>query len=175
MTWRFYQVLLDWRTAPEKAAYFPANSFIQRMILRTIQTTRFGQLEIEEERVVHFPEGLLGFPDHKDYVILQHRKNSPFCWLQSMSAPDLAFVMTDPLMVKKDYLQYLSPDEKESLRTENGHQLAVFALVSIPSGHVERMTVNLLGPLVIDTSTRTGKQVILIDSGYSHQYPLISR
>ncbi len=140
----------------------------------TIKSTRFGELEVDEKRAVHFPEGLLGFTERKDFVILDHKPNSPFCWLQSMDAPDLAFVMTNPFLVKDDYLGNLSPDEMAYFKTEKGRNIIVFALVTIPPGKVEKMTINLLGPLVIDAESRTGRQVILANSGYNHRHPLIS-
>ena len=140
----------------------------------TIKTIRFGKLEIDEGRTIHFMEGLLGFPEQKDYVILEHKPGSPFSWLQSMDAPELAFVITDPFLVKDDYVEDLSPDEKNFFTNENGDNIIIFALVTIPPGQVEKMTVNLLGPLVIDIKARTGKQVILANSGYNHRYPLVS-
>ena len=140
----------------------------------TINTTRFGELEIEENRVIYFPEGLLGFLEYKKYVILEHRSDSPFCWLQSVDLPNLAFVMINPFMVKNDYLEKLSPDEKQFFSNKNGDETIVFAIVTIPPGKVEEMTVNLLGPLVIDVKSRTGRQVILNNSGYNHRHPLIA-
>ena len=140
----------------------------------TINTTRFGEMELEENRVIYFPEGLLGFLEYKKYVILEHKPDSPFCWLQSVELPSLAFVMINPFMVKNDYLEKLSPDEKRFFSKENGDETIVFTIVTIPPGKVEEMTVNLLGPLVIDVKTRTGRQVILNNSGYNHRHPLMA-
>ncbi|MFC1825504.1 flagellar assembly protein FliW [Thermodesulfobacteriota bacterium] len=136
------------------------------------ETLRFGVIEVEEERVIHFPDGILGFPENKDFVIMEHKPDSPFMWLQSMSTPELAFVITNPFLVKPDYLDNLTPGERAFFSTENGNNLTIFVLVTIPPGQVEKMTVNLLGPLAIDIESRTGKQVILPNSGYHHRYPL---
>ena len=137
-----------------------------------VETVRFGAIEVEEERVIHFPEGLLGFPENKDFVIKEHKPDSPFMWLQSMNAPELAFVITNPFLVKPDYLENLSPGERAAFNSENDNKLTIFVLVTIPPGQVQNMTVNLLGPLIIDIESRTGKQVILPNSGYHHRYPL---
>ncbi len=137
-----------------------------------IETTRFGELEVHENEVVRFPEGLLGFPDHKDFVILEHKADSPFFWLQSLSAPALAFVMMDPFMIRADYLEELSRPHTVLLENIKEEKAALFALVTIPPGKVEEMTVNLLGPLVVDLETRVGKQVILDNSDYSHRHPV---
>lgn len=129
-------------------------------------------MDIEEDRVVYFPDGLLGFPGQKSYAILDHRPGSPFLWLQSMDLPDLAFVMTNPFLIRTDYLQALSPEEMEHFACKDGREITVFAIVTIPPGRVEEMTVNLLGPLVIDLKMRAGRQVILSSGGYSHRHPV---
>jgi flagellar assembly factor FliW len=141
----------------------------------TIRQTRFGDLEVDEKRLLNFPEGLLGFPDQHDYVLLEHKPGSPFYWLQSVDAPDLAFVMIDALLVKEDFLEALAPSEREGFKgIEAGHKV-VFALVTIPPGEVEKMTVNLLGPLLIDVQKRIGKQVVLPNSGYSPRFPITEK
>lgn len=147
---------------------------MDRTMKETIDTTRFGQIEIDQERIIHFPQGLLGFPDHKDYVVFEHKPDSPFCWLQSLDSPELAFVLTNPFHFNEQYLEDISSEDKKSLPKENGANLVVFALVTIPPGKVQKMTVNLLGPLFIDAETRTGRQVILASTGYSHHHPLIN-
>lgn len=139
----------------------------------SIKTSRFGVLEVDESRIIHFPEGLLGFPEQKRYIILEHKPSSPFCWLQSMDSPDLAFVMASPLLVKEDYLESLTEKESPFFQSESGDDIAVFSLVTIPQGDVSRMTINLTGPLVIDVGAKTGKQVVLSDSGYDHRHPLL--
>lgn len=140
--------------------------------MRTIQTSRFGAIEIEETRVIHFPEGLLGFPLQRDYILLDHRPDSPFCWLQSTDVPELAFVLTNPFRFIRDYLQGLSPEEESLMRSEEGREVVVLNVVTIPSDQVKKMTVNLLGPLVIDVDARRGKQVVLANAGYGHRQPL---
>ena len=142
--------------------------------MKKIETSRFGKIEIEKKRIITFPEGLIGFPDEKEYAILEHKPGSPFFWLQSMEQPELAFVMTDPFLLKQDYLQDLSPDEAGHFEKKNGADIVVFVLLTIPPGNVNGMTANLLGPLVIDSETRQGKQVILANSGYDTRFPVIA-
>jgi len=139
----------------------------------TINTERFGPLEIEETRIIHFPDGLLGFPEYRNYVILEHQPGSPFCWLQSVDVPDMAFVMANTFHIKGDYLDVLHPEEKAYFANKDKDNIVVFALVTVPPGQVEKMTINLLGPIVIDSELHTGRQVILTNSGYHTRHPLV--
>ena len=68
-----------------------------------ITTTRFGTVQIRENSIIKMPFGMLGFPDKKKFVILQHKDNSPFFWYQSVDDPKLAFVITNPFIFKPDY------------------------------------------------------------------------
>ena len=142
--------------------------------MKNIKTTRFGEIEIDERQAIHFPEGILGFPEYKDYILIEHKPGSPFLWLQSLNSPDLAFITTNPFLIKKDYLENLSEMEKSLFEKEGENEIIVLSLVTIPHGKAGETTVNLLGPLVIDTKSRNAKQVILANSGYSHCHPMIS-
>ena len=141
--------------------------------MNTIKTTRFGEIELDESKSIHFSDGLPGFHDKKDFIILEHKPGSPFQWLQSMDAPDLAFVMINPFLMKSDYLQDLSPEEEELLKNEKDDEIIVFSFVTIPSGEAQKATVNLMGPIVVGARSRKAKQVILANSGYSHRQQMI--
>jgi flagellar assembly factor FliW len=140
--------------------------------MHTIKTTRFGEIEVNEIKAIHFMDGLLGFPDKRNFIILEHKSGSPFLWLQSMDTPDLAFVMINPFLIKRDYLENLSSEETALLKTETDDEINVFSLVTIPRGDVEKATVNLMGPIIVGSRSRNAKQVILANSGYSHRYPM---
>lgn len=138
-----------------------------------INTTRFGEIEVEDKLVIRFPDGLIGFPGLETFTIIEHKPGSPFMWLQSMDSPDLAFVVMNPLLVKNDYLQDAPPQDCELIKSENGQDPIVLAIATIPHGEVQKMTVNLQGPLVIDLKTRTGKQVILSTPEYNTKHPVV--
>lgn len=137
-----------------------------------INTTRFGDIEIDTDKPVHFPEGLVGFPDDTEFVLLEHKPNSPFMWLQSISSPELAFVITNPFLVNPDYLKDITDEEKKLFTAEGKDNITIFAIVTIPNSGIADSTINLMGPVVINPETKEGRQVILANSGYSHQCPL---
>ena len=80
-----------------------------------VQTTRFGVIEIADERVIEFPKGLLGFPGMKRYCLLQPCEDALFFWLQSLDDPGLAFVVTDPSLFVADYSAPIRPEQMEEL------------------------------------------------------------
>ncbi len=84
---------------------------------------------------------------------------------------DISFVLTNPFLVKDNYLEDLPPSEKIHFKGSQEGDVVVFSLVVIPPERAGEATVNLLGPLVIDSKTRNGKQIILANSGYDHQHP----
>jgi flagellar assembly factor FliW len=139
----------------------------------TVSTTRFGDILIEEDRVIHFPEGLLGFPDQKAFIIEQHKPGSPFYWLQSVALPYLAFVIINPFLGEKDYLRELPPSDQGYFNgIEDGRTLAL-ALVTIKPESVPPLTMNLVGPVIIDLENRTGRQVVLSTTQYTCKHPLV--
>lgn len=142
-------------------------------MMEPIKTTRFGDLDIDESRVICFPQGLPGFPEEKQFVLMEHKPGSPFLWLQSTDTPELAFVVTNPFLVVSDYLQGAPAQDRNRVWEKNGHDPLLLAIVNIPPGEPQKMTVNLQGPLVIDAQARTGKQVILIHSDYTTRHPVL--
>lgn len=138
-----------------------------------VQTTRFGEIEVPEERVLRFQAGLLGFPGLTRYVLLDTNPQSPFKWLQCLDRPDLAFVVMDPRVVKPDYTAVLRPHDVADLEIRDEQQVLLLVLVTVPEGDPRRMTANLLGPLVINLANGRGKQVVLVEGEYSSRHPLI--
>jgi flagellar assembly factor FliW len=104
---------------------------------------------------------------------MEHKPGSPFMWLQSADSPDLAFVVMDPFLVRADYLRDLPSRDRETVLGKSSPPPLVLTIVNIPRGAPRSMTVNLLGPLVIDVEARTGKQVILTGSDYHTRHPVV--
>ncbi len=140
-----------------------------------INTTRFGPIAIGEDRIIRMPFGMLGFPNGKRYVILQHRGDSPFFWYQSVDDPALAFVITSPFLFVPDYSVRLEGTIGEmSWSEENGvGMLELYVVVNIPRGSPDKMTANLIGPIVVNNKTHEALQMVIADSPYSHKFPLI--
>lgn len=135
-----------------------------------IQTSRFGGIEVDENRLLHLPRGLLGFPAEQDYALVQTGENSGFYWLQSVTRPDLAFVVCDPKLFLSDYEVHIREEDLESLGTTDPEDSQIFVIVNKVN---DDLTANLQGPLVVCVSTRQGKQLVLSDKRYQTRHPLM--
>jgi flagellar assembly factor FliW len=137
-----------------------------------IVTSRFGELEISENLIIRMTKPVLGFEQVRRYVIVETEDFAPFKWLQSIDEPDLAFVIVNPVLFFPDYVIEVNPREIEELRVKNVNHIATYAIVTIPSDYT-RMTANLQGPILINTATNLGKQLVLVNSRHSIKHRLI--
>src|SRR5690606_17255078 len=80
-----------------------------------VQTTRFGMVDLDENRIITFPAGLLGFSSYKSFALLQPDDEGLFFWLQSLESPELAFVVTDPTLWVTDYEATIRREQMEEL------------------------------------------------------------
>jgi flagellar assembly factor FliW len=121
------------------------------------------------------PFGMLGFPGHKKFIIIQHKENSPFFWYQAVDDPDLAFVITNPYLFMPDYRIDLIGALKDITWNENGEEsdLELFVVVNIPKGFPHKMTGNFIGPIVINNDVCQAVQIVLPDTQYTHNFPLL--
>lgn len=140
-----------------------------------LDTKHFGELEIEDEKIINFSEGLLGFEDEKRFIIINNQdEESPFQWLQSVKNPDLAFVIINPFIVYPNYDIEIPKRTLKKLEIDNEKNIIIYSIVVVPKD-VEKMTTNLLGPVVININKMLGKQVILDDERYSTKHHIFQQ
>ena len=125
-----------------------------------VRSQRFGTFDVPRESVLHLPQGLIGFPSHPRWVILDHRPGSPFKWLLSIEDPELAFAVANPGELVADYQPPIELAAR--LLDTDPAEIALFVVVTIPSDPT-RMTVNLMAPVVVDVRTRRARQIVLDD------------
>ncbi len=135
-----------------------------------IQTSRFGQLEVDEQRLISFESGMLGFPNYTRYALVQTGEDSGFYWLQSVDCAELAFVVTDPRLFVPDYRAPIKAEDLARLGLEGVEGAQVFIIVNKVD---EMLTGNLQGPLVVNVETRAARQLVLSDRRYSTRHPLM--
>ena len=133
-----------------------------------LHTERFGDFEVPADRVLHFPEGLIGFRDARRFVLLEPtRPGSPFRCLVSLDVPELSFVVCDPTALWPGYAADLPPPASGAAEDQ-----AALAIVTVPQNATE-MTANLMAPLILDSRTRTGRQMVLDSGRYSTRHHLL--
>jgi len=135
-----------------------------------IETTRFGRLTVDDDRVITFPRGLLGFPDYARFALIQTGEENYFFWLQSVDEPSLAFVVADPSIFFKDYDVPVREETQQDLQLTD---LGFAQLFVICNKVGDWLTGNLLGPIVVNAANRLGVQVVLTEKKWTTRQPLM--
>lgn len=139
-----------------------------------IVTKAFGEIEISEKQKITIKEGLLGFEDIRDFVLLDFDEGSPFYWLQAEKIPEIAFLIVDPKQVVDDYELIVDDKDLEKLEINSESDILTFAIVTL-NDNPAKTTVNLLGPIVINKITHQARQLISLSDKYSVRHPLLSQ
>lgn len=135
-----------------------------------IKTSRFGQLEVDQDRLITFEEGILGFPEQHQYALIQTGEGSGFYWLQAVYTEDLAFVVCDPRLFVMDYQVPVKLEDLQTIALEETGDAQVFVIVNKIG---DLLTGNFQGPLVVNVKNRKARQLVLSDKRYSTRHPLM--
>ena len=139
-----------------------------------IETSQFGTIQIPEEKIITMPAGMPGFPGRRRFIILEREETRPFCWYQCVDDPGLALVIMNPYLFKPDYSVDLKPALKEMSWEDDGEDsLKLYVVVNASEGVPEKITANLIGPLVINSRRHEAVQMVIHDCPYSHRYPIL--
>lgn len=135
-----------------------------------LETRHFGAIEIDENDIIDFSEGIPGFEDVKKFVIISSdEEGSPFKWLQSVDMPSLAFVIINPKVFKADYVVDVTDNEVGDLSIDDPNNVLIYSIVVVPED-ISKMTANLKAPVLINTENNRGKQVIMEKGDYPIKY-----
>lgn len=127
-----------------------------------IATKCFGEIEIDDEKIIEFESGILGFEQYKKYTLIfdSSLEEQPLIsWLQCVDAPELALPVINPFVVKEDYNPVVEDEVLKVLGEVTDENLAVFIVLTVP-GDVKKMTANLRAPILVNSDTRKGCQII---------------
>jgi flagellar assembly factor FliW len=125
-----------------------------------VATTRFGTVQVDTDRVLEFPGGLLGFSSFTRFALLQPDPEGIFLWLQSVDSPELAFVVTDPAHWCQDFEAVIRREHLAQLDLASVDEARILVIVN---KYDDALTANLQGPLVVNINNRRGMQVVLAD------------
>ena len=138
----------------------------------TITTKLFGEIEVDEDKKITFSQGIIGFPDIKDFLLIHDSEsNGSIRWMQSIQEPVFAMPVMDPLVVKSDYNPCIEDELLKPLGEVKEENTLVLVTLTVPH-EVENMTVNLKAPIIINGENRQAAQLIIDDEQYSVKYPI---
>ncbi len=136
------------------------------------ETKYFSQIEYDADDVISFiGEGLFGFEDEREFLLIPFEGNGALSCLQSVKTPGLAFVAVEPLSLDPDYDPVLQPEELKAMGVKERGELAYYSLCAVKNP-VANSTVNLRCPIVINGETRKAMQIIMEDGRYGMRHLL---
>ncbi len=132
--------------------------------------SRFGEIEYQEDNLLRFPEGPIGFESLRDFVVMPNEKEGPLFWIQSVEDPGVAFILTDPTSFFPAYR--VAPDMNERRKLQLADDEVCFTLVVVSVSPERQVTLNLAAPILMAPGSRRALQVILEGGRYQSRTPL---
>ncbi|MBG60056.1 MAG: flagellar assembly protein FliW [Halobacteriovoraceae bacterium] len=136
-----------------------------------VNTTRFGELQVNKEDIITFSEGVLGFEKLKQFFVVDPGDSTLILWMQSIEDSEIAFPIIEPKIFKPDYVAKLLPADMASVDLEALSDAKIYSILTIPS-NITEMSANLKAPIVINNKKKVAKQIVLQDSKLSVKYEM---
>ncbi|MCL2252839.1 MAG: flagellar assembly protein FliW [Lachnospiraceae bacterium] len=138
-----------------------------------IETKNFGEIEINEQKIINFPAGIIGFPDLNDFALVHDDEKGAgnVHWLQSLQETGFAMPVMDPLIVVPDYNPVIDDDLFGPIGNLVDNEMLILVTLTVPKD-IKTMSVNLKGPIIVNAVTRKACQVILEDKQYEVKFPI---
>ena len=132
-----------------------------------INTRAFGEVVIDDEKIIHFPSGIVGFSDLTEFALIHDEEKGigAIHWLQSVQEPGFAMPVMDPLIVNPDYNPEVDDELLKQIGELDPEQVLILVTVTVPSD-LTKMSVNLKGPIIINTAEKKACQVIVEGDEY---------
>jgi len=137
-----------------------------------VDTKAFGPIEVDEKQNIKIPQGLFGFEDYTDYVLFD-AEHQPFFWLQSVNEKEIAFILINPFLFRKDYEANVTNEELAEIGIKSPENALIFVIVTLPQDG-SSMTANLQGPIIINKETGNAMQAILSDPKWKTKHDIIA-
>lgn len=143
-----------------------------------INTKCFGEVDIADEKIVYFPDGILGFEELKRYTLIfdvkKNGEKAKIAWLQSVDEPELALPVINPFEVKQDYDPIIPNQLLKKLGNVTPENVVVLLIVTVPTD-ISKTTANLKAPIIMNSDTCKGAQIIVENKDYIIKYPIIKK
>ena len=130
-----------------------------------IESVRFGQLEIPDDKIITMQRPILGFESLVNFCLIQREDMAPFHWFHSIEDPSIAFIVLNPAVFYEDYRIEVNPKEIAELEIAELKSVETYVVVTVPEDPT-KMSVNLQGPILVNTENGFAKQLVLVNSDY---------
>ena len=141
-----------------------------------LENTRFGRLTIDPAKIINMPSSMPGFPGKRRFIVLERPETWPFFYFQCVDDPQLAFVIMDPFLFEKGYAVDLERCIAEmGWEGDRPEDLRIYVIVNAADGVPEKITANLMGPLILNPTRGEAHQMVLHKSPYSHRHPVFGK
>lgn len=139
-----------------------------------IKTKCFGDVDVAQEKIIRFDNGLMGFEDYKEYTILfdsEKKAGKTIMWLQSVEEQALALPVIDPMLITEKYDPIVEDELLSSIGEIGEEDLLILVTLTVP-GDITRMTANYKAPIIINAGTLKGVQLIAENEDYMVKHPV---
>lgn len=136
------------------------------------ETKYFGQVDIEKDKVLEFPNGIIGFENLRKFAIIHDVDKGPDAgirWLQSLEEPLLALPIVDPLSILPNYNPMIEDELLKPLDSPEEEDLLVLLALTVPAD-IKKITANMKAPFIINTKTKKGGQIIVENPDYEIKF-----
>ncbi len=136
------------------------------------ETKYFGTVDIEEDKILEFPNGIVGFENLKKFAIMfdiDKGEDRSISWLQSLDEPMLALPVVNPFNIMSEYNPLIEDELLKIIDSPTEEQVLVMLALNVPSD-ITKMTANMKAPFIINSQTRKGSQIIVENQDYEIKY-----
>ena len=137
-----------------------------------IETLRFGALTVDDNKLLHFNNGLPGLEECQEFAILQFAESTPLHWLQSTQRPEICLPIVNSFSIYPNYVFDISDEDVEELALAGPEDIYVVSVVLIPEQNIEQMTANMVAPIIINHRSGVAKQIIISSGEYNVRFPV---
>lgn len=139
-----------------------------------VETKWFDKVEIADDKIITFENGLMGFEDYKKYTIIfdtTEENKGGIMWLQSLDEVSLALPVIDPMIIREDYDPYVDDEALKAIGIDEKTEFLVLVTMTVPAD-IEKMSVNLKAPIVINAENLKACQLIADNDEYLVKFPI---
>lgn len=138
-----------------------------------VKTRCFGEVEIDENKIITFENGILGFEEYKKYTLIFDSANESktIMWLQCLDEQALALPVIDPLLITEDYAPMIEDELLNAIGGVNEDNMYVLVALTVPAD-ITKMTANYKAPIIINSDTLKGMQLVVENEDYKVKFPI---